>query len=83
MCMWQIQVIIEFKNLPGTGVFLDKWGEQGNGEGQFINPQRIAVDSRNDIYVSEYIAFWRGLTILVYVYKNLHLLVISLNSGEN
>jgi DNA-binding beta-propeller fold protein YncE len=41
------------QKFTSRGIFLDKWGERGNGEGQFINPHHIAVDSNNDIYVTD------------------------------
>src|SRR6476620_6082384 len=35
-------------------VFLKKWGSQGTGDGQFVNPDAIAVDSSgNAIYVMD------------------------------
>ncbi|MCE7979756.1 MAG: 6-bladed beta-propeller [Caldilinea sp. CFX5] len=33
------------------GSFLGQWGSQGNGDGQFSNPQGVAVDSNKDVYV--------------------------------
>ena len=38
-------------NFPG--VFLAKWGSQGSGDGQFEAPYGIAVDSSNNVYVTD------------------------------
>ncbi len=35
------------------GTLISRWGEVGNGAGQFIAPHGIAVDSRGDLYISE------------------------------
>src|SRR5437899_11535160 len=34
-----------------TGKFVTLWGSQGNGNGQFLLPQGIAVDPNGDVYV--------------------------------
>jgi sugar lactone lactonase YvrE len=36
------------------GVWLRSWGTQGSGSGQFDNPQGIAADSLNNIYVADF-----------------------------
>ncbi len=37
-----------------NGNYLTQWGSQGSGNGQFHYPQCIAVDSSNDVYVTDY-----------------------------
>ena len=36
-----------------TGTFLTKWGGQGTGDGQFIQPTGIAADSAGNVYVTD------------------------------
>ena len=33
--------------------FINKWGSQGNGNGQFAPPRQIAVDSSGNVYVAD------------------------------
>ena len=40
------------KKFDATGTFVSKWFTQGNGEVQLWSPQRVAVDSEDNIYVS-------------------------------
>jgi len=35
------------------GKFLRKWGSEGNGDGEFSQPQGLAIDSDGDVYVSD------------------------------
>ena len=35
----------------GAGVYLGKWGKEGNGDGEFANPAGIAIDDSGMIYV--------------------------------
>ena len=35
------------------GRFLRKWGIRGSGDGEFIQPQGLAIDSYGDVYVSD------------------------------
>jgi len=35
------------------GRFLRKWGSEGNGDGEFSQPQGLAIDSEGDVYVSD------------------------------
>jgi DNA-binding beta-propeller fold protein YncE len=41
------------QKLDPTGNFLMKFGSEGTGDGQFINPGQIAFDSQGNIYVSD------------------------------
>ena len=52
--------------------FVTKWGSQGTGDGQFIGPRHIALDSSPDmVYVSDdgmnriQVFIWKTLTPLV------------------
>jgi tripartite motif-containing protein 71 len=36
-----------------NGNFITKWGSYGSGDGQFIDPEQLAVDSEGFIYVSD------------------------------
>lgn len=36
-----------------AGTLINSWGETGSGEGQFLNPKNIAIDSSNNVYVLE------------------------------
>lgn len=36
-----------------NGNFITKWGSYGKGEGQFIDPEHLAVDSQGKVYVSD------------------------------
>ena len=35
------------------GRFLRKWGIEGNRDGEFSQPQGLAIDSDGDVYVSD------------------------------
>ena len=39
--------------LSHEGKLLSRFGELGEGEGQFLSPHGLAVDSHGDIYVGE------------------------------
>ena len=41
------------KASPLAGVFVDKWGTEGSGDGQFNSPGDVAVDSFGSIYVAD------------------------------
>lgn len=36
-----------------NGMFVDKWGEEGDGPGQFRYPQGIAVNSRREVIIAD------------------------------
>jgi DNA-binding beta-propeller fold protein YncE len=36
-----------------TGGFLGAWGSEGTGSGQFVYPQRVAVDENGNVYVTD------------------------------
>jgi ribosomal protein L7/L12/streptogramin lyase/DNA-directed RNA polymerase subunit RPC12/RpoP len=36
-----------------TGKYIDRWGGEGDGKGQFFFPDAIAVDTRSRVYVSD------------------------------
>jgi tripartite motif-containing protein 71 len=36
-----------------NGNFITKWGSYGSGDGQFIDPEQLAVDSEGFVYVSD------------------------------
>jgi DNA-binding beta-propeller fold protein YncE len=35
------------------GKFITKWGTKGKGDGQFLDPEHLAVDSEGNVYVSD------------------------------
>jgi streptogramin lyase len=35
------------------GQFITKWGSYGTGDGQFIDPEHLAIDSNGYVYVSD------------------------------
>ena len=35
------------------GHFIGKWGSRGPGDDQFIMPQDLAIDSKDNIYISD------------------------------
>ena len=37
-----------------SGTFITKWGSSGSGDGQFAEPQGIAVDSSGNVYVADH-----------------------------
>jgi DNA-binding beta-propeller fold protein YncE len=43
--------VVEFSEF---GTYLTQWGTYGTNNGQFENPQGVAVDSSNDVYVADY-----------------------------
>jgi len=42
------------QKFSSSGAFLQKWGTEGAGDGQFSLPVDIAVDGDNNLYVAEY-----------------------------
>ena len=40
-------------NITREGEFISKWGEHGDGEGQFDGPAGMAFDSEENVYVSD------------------------------
>ena len=45
--------LIGFRAYPLEPNDLSKWGSQGSGDGEFYQPAQIAVDSLDNVYVSE------------------------------
>ena len=41
------------QKFDSTGVYLAQWGSIGTGDGQFFEPQKIAVDSAGNVFVTE------------------------------
>jgi DNA-binding beta-propeller fold protein YncE len=41
------------KKFDSEGNFITEWGSFGEGDGQFIDPEHLAVDSRGYVYVSD------------------------------
>ena len=35
------------------GKFITKWGSFGKGDGQFMDPEHLAVDSEGNVYISD------------------------------
>ncbi|CAN5649309.1 hypothetical protein BH23THE1_BH23THE1_35430 [soil metagenome] len=42
------------QKFDSEGNFLTKWGSEGSGDGQFILPTGIAIDSTGNVYVVDY-----------------------------
>jgi hypothetical protein len=63
------------QKFTSSGEFIRASGSHGTGDGQFEAPFDIAVDSNDDIYVTD--------RDLQRVYKSLHLLMILLENGAN
>ena len=40
------------QKFDSSGTFLTKWGSLGSAEGQFINPEGVALDSSGNVYVA-------------------------------
>jgi DNA-binding beta-propeller fold protein YncE len=36
-----------------NGTFITKWGNEGSGDGQFLKPESITVDSLGHVYVAD------------------------------
>lgn len=41
------------QKFDSNGNFITKWGTFGDGDGQFVTPEGIAIDSLNNVYVAE------------------------------
>ena len=41
------------QKFDSNGNFITKWGTEGTGDGQFSNPDGIAVDSSGNVYVAD------------------------------
>jgi DNA-binding beta-propeller fold protein YncE len=46
-----MQITTGSKNLTDNGNYVTQWGSQGSGNGQFYDPEGIAVDSSGNVYV--------------------------------
>lgn len=57
---WEGNIIVvephyqRLNHFTTTGQLLDQWGQKGTNFGQFWMPRDVAVDSRHEIFVSEY-----------------------------
>jgi sugar lactone lactonase YvrE len=45
--------LLTVQKFAPNGAFVTEWGAYGSGEGQFIGPQGIAIDSHDRIYVAD------------------------------
>ena len=41
------------QKFDNNGNFITKWGSYGTGDGQFIDPEHLAIDSEGNVYVSD------------------------------
>src|SRR5215216_5067051 len=41
------------KKFYGNGTLVASWGKKGTGDGKFLHPHAIAVDSRGNVYVTD------------------------------
>jgi tripartite motif-containing protein 71 len=41
------------KKFDSEGNFITEWGSMGEGDGQFVDPEHLAIDSRGYVYVSD------------------------------
>lgn len=41
------------QKFSGNGTFITEWGTEGEGTGQFNNPAGVAVDSEDNVYVTD------------------------------
>lgn len=46
----KLVIIVDLPNGGGTCEFIAKWGSEGDGDGQFVNPVGIAVDQLGNVY---------------------------------
>jgi len=49
--MWVMIIITESKGFDFTGVYLDQWGSEGTGNGQFYYPLAITTDTNGNVYL--------------------------------
>lgn len=45
--------VVRIQKFDMTGKFVRQWGSNGSGDAQFMYPQGLAVDSQNNVYVSD------------------------------
>jgi DNA-binding beta-propeller fold protein YncE len=45
--------IPRIQKFASNGTFITKWGSFGKGDGQFVDPEHIAVDSKGFVYVTD------------------------------
>jgi tripartite motif-containing protein 71 len=41
------------QKFDANGNFITKWGSYGSGDGQFVDPEHLAIDSEGNVYVSD------------------------------
>ena len=41
------------QKFTSAGVFLTKWGSEGNADGQFSSPDGVAIDSADNVYIAD------------------------------
>ena len=46
----QLPRVLKFDS---EGKFITKWGSFGKGDGQFMDPEHLAVDSEGNVYISD------------------------------
>jgi DNA-binding beta-propeller fold protein YncE len=53
LCIFLLLVLVQSALAAETYVFVIKWGQEGSGDGQFINPFGVATDSSGNVYVAD------------------------------
>src|SRR5918995_3410241 len=41
------------KKFSGNGTLISSWGQKGNGDGEFLHPHGLAIDSVGNLYVTD------------------------------
>jgi hypothetical protein len=75
------------KKFDTNGNFITKFGSLGKGDGQFTDPEHLAIDSDGNVYVSDGVAntitVFKPVDLLQDLYftiVNLHIMIITITS---
>ncbi|MCX5888029.1 MAG: SBBP repeat-containing protein, partial [Deltaproteobacteria bacterium] len=53
LCIFLLLVLVYGVQAAETYQFVTKWGTEGTGDGQFLGPEGVAIDSSGNIYVTD------------------------------